>query len=133
MTLAEDTLATEQKDIQQRIDDAEDKAIDLAWYRMWVNNPGVLNLSFLGKETEATLKRWSAKLEEEDELDTVVEAVDSNEEEEVDSLLKTATSRLEAIRKDAAPSNEPNIVPTTAETAQPGVEPDVPSEDATQP
>ena len=47
VTMLEADLATERKTLAQKVADAEDKFTELAWYRMWVNNPDV-NLSFLG-------------------------------------------------------------------------------------
>ena len=46
--------------------DAEDKFTELAWYKMWVNNPNV-DLDFLGNDLEKTLELWQTRLKEEEE------------------------------------------------------------------
>ena len=66
VTMLEADLATERETLAQKVADAEDKFTELAWYRMWVNNPEV-NLSFLGGELERTLELWQARLKEEEE------------------------------------------------------------------
>lgn len=73
LTLSEDTLAKEWAELQKKIEEAEDKSIDLAWYRMWVNNLD-LELSFLDSEQDRTLAILKARLAEEDELMTYSEA-----------------------------------------------------------
>ena len=65
VTMLEADLATERKTLAQKVADAEDKFTELAWYRMWVNNPDV-NLSFLGGDSERTLELWQARLKEEE-------------------------------------------------------------------
>ena len=65
VTMLEENLATEQKTLEQRVADAEDKYTELAWYRMWVNNPNV-DLTFLGSDLEKTLELWQARLKEEE-------------------------------------------------------------------
>lgn len=37
--MAEELLAKEQAELKQKIEDAEDKATDMAWYRLWSTNP----------------------------------------------------------------------------------------------
>ena len=54
VTMLEENLATEQKSLEQRVADAEDKYTELAWYRMWVFNPNV-DLEFLGSDKEKLL------------------------------------------------------------------------------
>lgn len=66
VTMLEADLATERETLAQKVADAEDKFTELAWYRMWVNNPDV-NLSFLGEDLERTLVIWRARLKEEEE------------------------------------------------------------------
>ena len=44
--LAADNLAKEQAGLKKKIEDAEDRFTDMAWYRMWTMNPN-LDLSFL--------------------------------------------------------------------------------------
>ena len=69
VTMLEENLATEQKTLEQRVADAEDKYTDLAWYRVWVYNPDA-DFDFLGSEKERLFKLWQARLEEE-ELDNI--------------------------------------------------------------
>ena len=59
------------------------------------------------------MARWKVWLEHEAE-DTVVEAVDTDEEAEIDSLdLKTAQARLDALRKNLedASQEDPPVKP----------------------
>ena len=65
VTMLEENLATEQKTLEQRVADAEDKYTELAWYRMWVFNPSV-DLEFLGEDKEKLLELWQTRLEEEE-------------------------------------------------------------------
>ena len=69
VTMLEENLATEQKTLEQRVADAEDKYTNLAWYRVWVYNPDA-DFDFLGSEKERLFKLWQARLEEE-ELDNI--------------------------------------------------------------
>ena len=69
VTMLEENLATEQRTLEQRVADAEDKYTDLAWYRVWVYNPDA-DFDFLGSEKERLFKLWQARLEEE-ELDNM--------------------------------------------------------------
>ena len=69
VTMLEENLATEQKTLEQKVADAEDKFTELAWYRMWVYNPNV-DLDFLGSDREKLLELWQARLVEE-ELDNL--------------------------------------------------------------
>lgn len=55
VTMLEADLATERETLAQKVADAKDKFIELAWYRMWVNNPNV-DLTFLGSDLEKTLE-----------------------------------------------------------------------------
>lgn len=64
VTMLEENLATEQKTLEQKVADAEDKYTELAWYRMWVFNPNV-DLEFLGSDNEKLLELWQARLVEE--------------------------------------------------------------------
>ena len=64
--MLEENLATEQKTLEQRLADAEDKYTELAWYRMWVFNPSVV-LEFLREDKEKLLELWQARLEEEEQ------------------------------------------------------------------
>ena len=73
LTLSEDTLTRERAKLKKKIEEAEDKSVDMAWYRMWANNPD-LDLSFLENELDRTLAIWKARLAEEDELMTYSEA-----------------------------------------------------------
>lgn len=66
VTMLEENLATERETLAQKVADAEDKFTELAWYRMWVNNPDV-DSSFLGNDLEKTLELWQARLKEEEE------------------------------------------------------------------
>ena len=66
VTMLEENLATEQKTLEQRVADAEDKFTELAWYRMWVFNPNV-DLEFLGSDKEKLLELWQARLVEEEQ------------------------------------------------------------------
>ena len=66
VTMLEENLATEQKTLEQRVGDAEDKYTELAWYRMWVFNPSV-DLEFLGEDKEKLLELWQARLVEEEQ------------------------------------------------------------------
>ena len=66
VTMLEENLATEQKTLEQRVADAEDKYTDLAWYRVWVYNPDA-DFDFLGSEKEKLFKLWQARLEEEEQ------------------------------------------------------------------
>ena len=66
VTMLEESLATERETLAQKLADAEDKFTELAWYRMWVNNPNV-DLDFLGNDLEKTLDLWQARLKEEEE------------------------------------------------------------------
>ena len=65
VTMLEADLATERETLAQKVADAEDKFTELAWYRMWMNNPNV-DLSFLGSDLEKTLELWQARLKEEE-------------------------------------------------------------------
>ena len=69
VTMLEENLATEQRTLEQRVADAEDKYTDLAWYRVWVYNPDA-DFDFLGSEKKKLFKLWQARLEEE-ELDNI--------------------------------------------------------------
>lgn len=115
-TLSEDTLAKERDTIQQRIDEAEDKSIDLAWYRSWVNNPD-LNLSFLESEHDKTLAIWKARLAEEDELMTYSEAAARGDEDgdvSSKSLSKSQAAfdvEIDALLTDAVGEAENEVVP----------------------
>ena len=66
VTMLEENLATEQKTLEQKVADAEDKYTELAWYRMWVFNPDV-DLEFLVNDKEKLLELWKARLEEEEQ------------------------------------------------------------------
>ena len=57
VAMLEENLATERETLAQKVVDAEDKFTELAWYRMWVNNPKV-DLDFLGNDFERTLELW---------------------------------------------------------------------------
>lgn len=120
----EDLLAQEQAEKAKQIDDAKGEATDTAWYRLWLTNLGVLDLSFLEDDLEPMLARWNARLEQV-ELETVTEAA-SSDDEEVDSQgLQTSSARLDAIRRevtetfaakeDASTLAEPNLAHETAE------------------
>ena len=107
----------------QKIDDAVEVTIDKTLFRVWSQNPGVLNLDFLREELEPTLARWEKKLEEEAE-DTIVEATNGNDEDEGDeaSSLKTARGRLAELKEVAreifreTPPAEPEVsVPPSAD------------------
>ena len=88
--------------LAQKIDDTVEATIDKTLFRVWSQNPGVLNLDFLCEELEPTLARWEKKLEEEAE-DTIIEATNGNDEEEGDeaSSLKTARGRLAELKEVA--------------------------------
>ena len=60
-------MAKEQVELKQESEDAEDRPIDMAWYRLWSTNPD-LDLSFLEEELEPTLAKWKVRLEEEELL-----------------------------------------------------------------
>ena len=45
--MAEYLLAKERTELKQKIENAEDKAIDMVWYHLWSTNPEVMDLSFL--------------------------------------------------------------------------------------
>ena len=81
--MSNDLRARDQADVAKQIDDAREETIDNAWYCLWSTNPGVLDLTFLGEELEPTMAWWKTRLEEE-ELETITEAVRS-EDEEADS------------------------------------------------
>ena len=106
----------EQVALAQKIDDAVEVTIDKTLFRVWSQNPGVLNLDFLCEELEPTLARWEKKLEEEAE-DTIIEATNGNDEEEGDeaSSLKTARGRLAELKEVAreifreTPPAEPEV------------------------
>lgn len=127
-----DLRAEEQASLAQKIDDEIERATDKALYRVWSNNPGVLDLRFLRDELEPTLARWKLRLEEEAEI-TLSEAVggsDDGGEAEEDSL-KTARNRLTELRDiaheifQAAPPSEPEV-PASSPIIQPAAK-DVPS------
>ena len=106
----------EQAALAQKIDDTVEATIDKTLFRVWSQNPGVLNLDFLREELEPTLARWEKKLEEEAE-DTIVEATNGNDEDEGDeaSSLKTARGRLAELKEVAreifreTPPAEPEV------------------------
>lgn len=54
VTMLEGNLAAEQKTLEQRVADAEDKYTEMAWYRVWTYNPDA-NFDFLGSEKERLL------------------------------------------------------------------------------
>ena len=89
--------------LPQQIDDAVETAIDKTLFRVWSQNPGVLNLNFLREELEPTLARWEKKLEEEEAEDTIVEATDDGDEDDEDeaSSLKTGRDRLTKLKEMA--------------------------------
>ena len=66
-------MARERAELKKKIEEAEDKSVDMPWSRMWVNNPD-LDLSFMDSELDRTLAIWKARLAEEDELMTYSEA-----------------------------------------------------------
>ena len=119
----------------QKIDDAEEVATDKTLYRVWSQNPGVLNLDFLREELEPTLARWKIRLEEEAE-DTVTETIGgSDEDDEAEaSDLKTARNRLAELRDIAheifqeVPPSE-SEVPAPSSLNQPAAEGAPPAED----
>ena len=85
------------------IEDAKEKAIDDAWYRMWSTNPETLDLDFMGEELEPALVRWNARLEREQLEETTVVDVEADDEHDntaISSMLKTGSSRLEEILKE---------------------------------
>ena len=57
VAMLEENLATEQRTLEQRVANAEDKYTDLAWYRVWVYNPEA-DFDFLGSEKEKLFKLW---------------------------------------------------------------------------
>ena len=105
--------------LAQKIDDTVEATIDKTLFRVWSQNPGVLNLDFLCEELEPTLARWEKKLEEEAE-DTIIEATNGNDEEEGDeaSSLKTARGRLAEL-KEVAREIFRETPPTEPETSIP--------------
>ena len=118
VTMLEESLATERETLAQKVADAEDKFTELAWYRMWVNNPSV-DLSFLGGELEKTLDLWQARLKEEEEDNMSLSMAISKDYYIEDASSKAApkdTSTLEAeieaimgdavIVEDAVPQSE---------------------------
>ena len=116
-------LAQKQAALAQTTDDAVELAIDKTLFRVWSQNPGVLNLDFLREELEPTLARWKQMLEEEAE-DTVVEATNGSDEGDGDeaSSLKTARDRLAELRDVAheifqeVPPAEPEVpIPPAAD------------------
>lgn len=115
LNLSKDTLAKEGDTIQQRIDKAEDKAIDVAWYRLWVNNAD-LNLSFLESENDKTLTIWKACLAKEDELMAYSEAASGGDDDgDVNSkaLSKSQVAldvEIDALLSDAAGEAENETV-----------------------
>ena len=85
------------------IEDAKEKAIDDAWYRMWSTNPETLDLDFMGDELEPALARWNARLELEQLEETTAVDVGADDEDDntaISSALKTGSSRLEEILKE---------------------------------
>ena len=125
-------LAQKQAALAQTTDDAVELAIDKTLYRVWSQNPGVLNLDFLRDELEPTLARWKQMLEEEVE-DTIVEATNGSDGGDKDeaSSLKTARDRLAELRDIAhevfqeVPPAEPEV-PAPPPVNEPTAE-DVPS------
>lgn len=119
----EDLLSQKQTKKAKQIDDAKGEATDNAWYRLWLTNVGVLDLSFLEDDLEPMLARWNAHLEQV-ELETVTEAAISDEEEVDSQGLQTSSARLDAIRRevietfaakeDASTLAEPNLAHETA-------------------
>ena len=95
------------KDLQDKmIEDAKEEAIDNAWYRMWSTNPMTLDLEFMGDELEPALARWNARLELEQleetrAADAGADDEDGNDNDAISSALKTGSSRLEEITKEA--------------------------------
>ena len=55
VTMLEENVATERETLAQKVEYAEDKFTELAWYRMWVYNPNV-DLDFLGSDREKLLE-----------------------------------------------------------------------------
>ena len=95
------------KDLQDKmIEDAKEEAIDNAWYCMWSTNPMTLDLEFMGDELEPALARWNARLELEQleetrAADAGADDEDGNDNDAISSALKTGSSRLEEITKEA--------------------------------
>ena len=48
-------MAKEQEEVTKKIEAAEDKVVDMAWYRMWVTNRDV-DLFFLPGKLDQTLE-----------------------------------------------------------------------------
>ena len=103
-----DLRAEDKASLAQKIDDTKETATHKTLYRVWSKNPRVLDLAFLREELEPTMARWKIWLEQEAE-ETIVEAVGSDEEEEIESYdLKTAQVRLDALKKNIAEASQEN-------------------------
>lgn len=89
VVMLEENLATERETLALKVADAEDKFTELAWYRMWVNNPDV-NFSFLEGDLEKTLALWRARLKEEEEENRSLSMAINK-----DDYIKDASSKAE--------------------------------------
>ena len=99
VTMLEENLATEQRTLEQRVADAEDKYTDLAWYRVWVYNPEA-DFDFLGSEKEKLFKLWQARLEEE-ELDNMSLTTPITKDDYIQDISSKAGSQFAPREKSA--------------------------------